>query len=57
MTHTLTRPLAQLGAAVLSALASIGRVALYAIETVSHLFRPPFYGRIAPIILPGKAGP
>ncbi len=45
MTHTLTRPLAQLGAAVLSALASIGRVALYAIETVSHLFRPPFYGR------------
>mgnify|MGYP000648330617 CR=1 FL=1 len=45
MTHTLTRPLAQLGAAALSALASIGRVALYAIETVSHLFRPPFYGR------------
>ena len=41
----LALPLAQLGAAVLSALASIGRVALYAIETVSHLFRPPFYGR------------
>jgi phospholipid/cholesterol/gamma-HCH transport system permease protein len=45
MTHFLTRPLAQLGDAVLSALASIGRVSLYAIETVSHLFRPPFYGR------------
>ncbi|MBR9649568.1 MlaE family ABC transporter permease [Thalassovita aquimarina] len=41
----LTAPLAALGANVLAALAMIGRVTLYAAETVSHLFRPPFYGR------------
>jgi len=41
MTHTL----ATLGAAVLGLLASIGRLALFTGQTVSHLVRPPFYGR------------
>ncbi len=41
----MTRFLASIGRAVLSALASVGSVALFALETVSHLFRPPFYGR------------
>ncbi len=41
----LTAPIAALGANVLAALAMVGRITLYAIETVSHLFRPPFYGR------------
>ncbi len=40
-----TRPLAALGATVLNALAMVGRVALFALETVTHLFRPPFYTR------------
>ena len=40
-----TAPLAALGAQVLAALAMIGRVTIYAAETVTHLFRPPFYGR------------
>jgi phospholipid/cholesterol/gamma-HCH transport system permease protein len=42
---SLTSPLAALGHQVLAALALIGRVTLFALETVSHLFRPPFYGR------------
>ena len=37
--------LAALGRNVLSALAMIGRVTLFAVDTVSHLFRPPFYAR------------
>jgi phospholipid/cholesterol/gamma-HCH transport system permease protein len=37
--------LAALGRNVLSALAMIGRVTLFATDTVSHLFRPPFYAR------------
>lgn len=41
----MTRFLASIGRVVMSALASIGSVALFALETVSHLFRPPFYGR------------
>ena len=41
----LLSPLAALGATVLAALAAMGRVALFAFETVTHLFRPPFYGR------------
>jgi phospholipid/cholesterol/gamma-HCH transport system permease protein len=40
-----TAPLAALGRMVLSALASVGRVALFAGEVVSHLVRPPFYPR------------
>ncbi|MEM9969839.1 MAG: ABC transporter permease, partial [Pseudomonadota bacterium] len=39
------RLLAALGAAVLGALAAIGRVGLFAADTISHLFRPPFYPR------------
>ncbi|KAA0920803.1 ABC transporter permease [Aquicoccus porphyridii] len=42
---SLTAPLATLGRTILSALALIGRVALFALSTVTHLFRPPFYGR------------
>ena len=37
--------LAAIGRAVLMVLAGIGRAALFAAETVSHLFRPPFYLR------------
>jgi len=38
-------PLARLGRMVLALMAAIGRIALFAAETISHLFRPPFYGR------------
>ena len=41
----LIRPLGALGATVMAMLAAVGRVALYALETLSHIFRPPFYGR------------
>jgi phospholipid/cholesterol/gamma-HCH transport system permease protein len=37
------RLLAALGRQVLGLLALVGRVALYAAEAVSHVFRPPFY--------------
>lgn len=37
--------LAIIGRAVLSMLAAIGRVTLFAIDTVSHLGRPPYYPR------------
>ncbi|MCV6594252.1 MAG: ABC transporter permease [Silicimonas sp.] len=37
--------LAIIGALVLGALASVGRVALFALDTVSHLLRPPYYPR------------
>lgn len=37
--------LATIGRIVLGFLAAVGRVALFGIETVSHLFRPPFYPR------------
>ena len=36
---------AAIGAAVLGMLAAIGRVTIFAIETISHLFRPPYYPR------------
>ncbi|WP_137700217.1 MlaE family ABC transporter permease [Marimonas lutisalis] len=42
---SLSAPLARLGRTVLGMLAMVGRVALFAISTVTHLFRPPFYGR------------
>ncbi|NVO23844.1 ABC transporter permease [Donghicola sp. C2-DW-16] len=41
----MTRFLASVGRTVLSALAMVGSVALFALETVSHLLRPPFYWR------------
>ncbi len=37
--------LASIGAAVLGFLAAIGRLAVFTGQTVSHLVRPPFYGR------------
>ena len=37
--------LGRLGAQVLSMLAAVGRVTLFALETVTHLMRPPFYAR------------
>ena len=37
--------LATIGRTVLAFLAAIGRAALFGIETVSHLFRPPYYPR------------
>ena len=39
------RFLAAIGRAFLGLLAAIGRVALFALETISHLARPPFYPR------------
>ena len=39
------RALARLGQAVLAALAGLGRVTLFALETLTHVLRPPFYGR------------
>ena len=37
--------LAAIGRALLSVLAATGRLALFAVSGISHLFRPPFYGR------------
>ena len=39
------RFLAAIGATVLGLLAAVGRVTLYAAQTLSHLLRPPFYFR------------
>ena len=44
MTRLLS-PLALLGALAMKLLAAIGRVAIFAVDTVSHLFRPPVYPR------------
>ena len=41
----LSAPLAAIGRPVLAALGAIGRVALFAAQVISHLFRPPFYPR------------
>lgn len=37
--------LASIGAAAIAVLAAIGRFALFTAQTISHLFRPPFYAR------------
>lgn len=37
--------LGTIGAAVLGALSAVGRVVIFALNTVSHLLRPPFYWR------------
>ena len=42
---TLTMPLALIGRQTMAGLAMLGRLTLFALETISHLFRPPFYGR------------
>lgn len=41
----LLQPFGALGRATLQALASIGRVAIFAFQTLGHMIRPPFYGR------------
>ncbi|MBR9844454.1 MAG: ABC transporter permease [Rhodobacteraceae bacterium] len=41
----LTAPLAALGRATLGLLAMIGQVTLFAASAISHILRPPFYGR------------
>ncbi len=42
---TATQPLAAIGRPVLAGLASVGRMMLFAISVISHLFRPPWYPR------------
>ncbi|MCB2115377.1 MAG: ABC transporter permease [Rhodobacteraceae bacterium] len=42
---SLLSPVAALGRVVLGALATMGRIAIFAAETLSHLLRPPFYPR------------
>jgi phospholipid/cholesterol/gamma-HCH transport system permease protein len=42
---TLTDPLAALGRAVFNALASLGRVTIFAGQVIGHMLRPPFYPR------------
>lgn len=42
---SITAPLALLGRTVLDLLASVGRISIFTANTVSHLFRPPFYPR------------
>lgn len=37
--------LAVIGQVVLGVLAAIGRIAIFGAQTITHLFRPPFYGR------------
>ena len=37
--------LARIGRPVLAALASLGRIAIYATQTITHAIRPPFYAR------------
>ncbi len=44
-TALLTAPLAALGRPFIAALALLGRMAIFAGQVVSHLFRPPFYPR------------
>lgn len=41
----LSSALGPIGAAVLGALAAVGRVVIFALNTISHLLRPPFYWR------------
>jgi phospholipid/cholesterol/gamma-HCH transport system permease protein len=45
VTATALAPLAAIGQSVLLLLAATGRVAIFAARGVSHIFRPPFYGR------------
>ena len=39
-------PLAALGRAAIAACHTVGNIALFALEAISHLLRPPFYGRL-----------
>ena len=40
---TVLKPVAAIGRSALAILAAIGRVAIYAAQAISHIFRPPFY--------------
>ena len=42
---SLTSPFAATGRVVLSALATLGRVTIFALQAASHILRPPFYTR------------
>ncbi|MBP0465170.1 ABC transporter permease [Roseomonas sp. PWR1] len=42
----LLNPVAAIGRAVMGACRTVGAVALFALEGISHLLRPPFYGRL-----------
>ncbi|MBT9245212.1 ABC transporter permease [Gemmobacter fulvus] len=42
---TILSPVAHLGRMVLAAMASLGRVVIFAAQVVSHILRPPFYPR------------
>ncbi|SMX36119.1 putative phospholipid ABC transporter permease protein MlaE [Maliponia aquimaris] len=42
---TLLAPLGALGRATLALMAAVGRVALFGLEALSHVLRPPFYAR------------
>ena len=46
MEALLLDPLAALGRGTLAACRTVGGVALFALEALSHLLRPPFYGRL-----------
>ncbi|WP_299350142.1 ABC transporter permease [uncultured Shimia sp.] len=41
----LTAPLAALGRATMALFALIGQVTIFAVSAITHIFRPPFYGR------------
>ncbi|WP_438938411.1 MlaE family ABC transporter permease [Aliiruegeria sabulilitoris] len=41
----MTRPLAAIGRPVLAGLTSVGRMVLFGLAVISHLFRPPWYWR------------
>ncbi len=43
--NALTAPFAAIGRGTMDTLALIGRIAIYAIDAISHMLRPPFYPR------------
>jgi len=45
MSRALTRPLARLGRFTLDLIGGLGRVVIFAGQVISHILRPPFYGR------------
>ncbi|GHF41797.1 MlaE family ABC transporter permease [Seohaeicola zhoushanensis] len=47
----LLSPLALIGAMTLQAMAMLGRISLFTVQTFSHLFRPPFYPKELAIAL------
>lgn len=45
MSRALTQPLARLGRLTLDLIGGLGRVVIFAGQVISHILRPPFYGR------------